>query len=107
MSAVATLAPPAPTPSTNPFPDLAVLSNREREVALLMLVGMNGTQIAGRLFISRRTVESHAEQVYRKLGVRGRVELGRKFAALQNRLLGSLVCDHCLSALSQATAAVA
>jgi DNA-binding CsgD family transcriptional regulator len=51
------------------------LSGREREVALLAAAGVASKDIAQRLFLSKRTVDSHLNRVYRKLGVTGREEL--------------------------------
>ena len=51
------------------------LTNREREVALLAATGLASKQIAIRLSISKRTVDTHLDRIYRKLGVAGRAEL--------------------------------
>ena len=51
------------------------LSKREREVALLAAEGVASREIAERLYLSKRTVDSHLSSVYRKLGVAGRAEL--------------------------------
>jgi len=56
-------------------PGLAVLTRREREVATLAGQGLANTDIAQRLVISVRTVESHLYSAYGKLGVAGRAEL--------------------------------
>jgi DNA-binding NarL/FixJ family response regulator len=52
-----------------------MLTSREREVLLLTSQGMTGAQIADRLCISPRTVESHRSRVMHKLGLRNRTEL--------------------------------
>jgi DNA-binding CsgD family transcriptional regulator len=52
------------------------LTPSERRVADLAAQGLSTPQIAHRLFITRKTVESHLGQAYRKLGVAGRAELG-------------------------------
>ncbi len=53
------------------------LTTREREVLQLTAEGHSGGEIAKRLFISARTVESHRANVMRKLGVRNQKELIR------------------------------
>jgi DNA-binding NarL/FixJ family response regulator len=53
------------------------LTAREREVLQLTAEGHSGGAIAGRLFISPRTVESHRSNLMRKLGVRNQKELVR------------------------------
>jgi DNA-binding NarL/FixJ family response regulator len=53
------------------------LTAREREVLQLTAEGHSGAAIAGRLFISPRTVETHRANVMRKLGVRNQKELIR------------------------------
>jgi DNA-binding NarL/FixJ family response regulator len=56
---------------------LAALSAREREVFDLAVRGLTGREIAQRLFISYKTVESHRYKINRKLGVRSIAELVR------------------------------
>jgi len=51
------------------------LSRREREVAVLASRGETASEIAGQLFVSKRTVESHLVSVYEKLGVASKTEL--------------------------------
>ncbi len=48
------------------------ISDREREVVLLAAAGLSNRQIAERLVVSVRTVESHLYQASAKLGVAGR-----------------------------------
>lgn len=61
------------------------LTNREREVLQLAAEGHTNGEIAGRLFISPRTVETHRANVMRKLGLRSQTELVRY--ALQRGIL--------------------
>ncbi|MDX2936752.1 response regulator transcription factor [Streptomyces ipomoeae] len=52
-----------------------LLSDREREIAELAATGLRTRQIAERLFLSARTVETHLSRVYRKLQVSSRLAL--------------------------------
>ncbi len=54
-----------------------LLSNREREVLKLSAEGFNNTEIGERLFISSRTVESHRNNLMRKLNLNNQTELIR------------------------------
>jgi DNA-binding NarL/FixJ family response regulator len=74
---------PAEDPTTDPGLDL--LSAREREVMQLLARGYTYREIGSRLFISVKTVESHASNVLRKLQLSNRNELTRWAAT--NRLL--------------------
>jgi DNA-binding CsgD family transcriptional regulator len=51
------------------------VSPREREIIHLIVQGKDNRAIEKELFISRRTVESHLYNIYRKLGIRSRVQL--------------------------------
>jgi len=61
------------------------LTNREREVLHLAAEGHTNAKIAARLFISRRTVETHRTNLMRKLGLRTQTDLIRY--ALQRGIL--------------------
>ncbi|GAA3876311.1 hypothetical protein GCM10022381_18680 [Leifsonia kafniensis] len=61
-----------------------LLTRREREVAQLAGKGMSNSEIAGRLFISVRTVESHVLQARVKLGAVRRSDLGIHLADSQS-----------------------
>jgi DNA-binding CsgD family transcriptional regulator len=50
------------------------LSIREKEILDLLIQGKLNKEIALLLFISEETVKKHLKNVYRKLGVRNRVE---------------------------------
>ena len=57
------------------------LTAREHEVCALVAGGATNPEVAAALFLSRRTVEHHLRNVYRKLGIRSRSELAARFAA--------------------------
>ncbi len=50
------------------------LSTREREVLLLAAKGMSSKEVAKKLFISERTVQTHLASIYDKLGSRNKTE---------------------------------
>jgi DNA-binding NarL/FixJ family response regulator len=50
-----------------------VLTDREREVMIAAADGLTARQIARRLGIAERTITTHLNHIYRKLGARGRV----------------------------------
>jgi len=55
--------------------DAETLSSREKQILKLYVEGMSNQQIADKLFISIRTVESHKNHIMQKLGVKSTVEL--------------------------------
>lgn len=54
---------------------LSLLSEREREVAHFVALGLRSAEIAERLHISTRTVNTHLEHIYERLGIRTRTAL--------------------------------
>ncbi len=57
--------------------DKDVLSRRETEVLQLLAMGHTSQEIADRLFVSIKTVETYKARVKEKLGLKGRAELVR------------------------------
>ncbi|WP_194915470.1 LuxR family transcriptional regulator [Catenulispora rubra] len=57
----------------------SVLTASEQRVADLVAGGYTNREVAARLSMSVRTVESHVASVFRKLGVRSRTELAGRF----------------------------
>ena len=60
------------------------LTERERQVFLMVVDGLTNSAIADRLQISRRTVETHIRTVLRKMGVTRRSELISTYLREQN-----------------------
>nr|WP_163743390.1 isoniazid response ATPase/transcriptional regulator IniR [Mycolicibacterium madagascariense] len=66
---------PAATAQARPSASTARLSDREREVAELLLQGLPYRDIGSQLFISAKTVEHHVARIRRRLGAESRSEL--------------------------------
>ena len=74
-----TVSPPVPAPV-----EPNALTPRELEILRLLAGGLTDSQIAERLVISRRTVNSHLTAIYGKLGVNSRAAATRY--ALEHQL---------------------
>ncbi|MFM7733029.1 MAG: LuxR C-terminal-related transcriptional regulator [Cyanobium sp.] len=51
------------------------LSEREVEIIELVAIGLTNQEIAGRLTISKRTVDNHVSNIFTKTGAKNRVAL--------------------------------
>ena len=58
------------------------LTPREQEIMRMLAQGLSAKEIAGRLFISPKTVENHRTNIMDKLGLRNSIELARYAAKL-------------------------
>jgi DNA-binding CsgD family transcriptional regulator len=57
----------------------ATLTTTERRIATMAAQGLTNREIAAAAFVSQKTVEANLAKIYRKLGLRSRVELARRF----------------------------
>jgi DNA-binding NarL/FixJ family response regulator len=67
---------PKPAPAARPQPH-AVLTRRQLDIAQLVADDLSNKQIAARLFLSERTLETHVANILSKLGLSSRIQLGR------------------------------
>ncbi|MET0768375.1 MAG: LuxR C-terminal-related transcriptional regulator, partial [Solirubrobacteraceae bacterium] len=56
---------------------LETLTERELQIARLIVDRKTNPQIAAELFLSTKTIETHIRHVFQKLGVSSRVEVAR------------------------------
>ena len=54
--------------------DISALSEREKEILLLLAQGMSNKEIADHLVISINTTKTHLTNIYRKIDVQSRTE---------------------------------
>lgn len=64
-----------PRPKGAPADWAALLTEREREVALAVAAGASNKEIARQLAITERTVKAHTSAIFGKLNVRDRLQL--------------------------------
>jgi predicted ATPase/DNA-binding CsgD family transcriptional regulator len=69
---------PEPKPAPAPKPERRqVLTGRQLEIARLIADDLTNRQIAARLFLSERTVETHVTNMLNKLGLNSRIQISR------------------------------
>jgi two-component system nitrate/nitrite response regulator NarL len=66
---------PASHPNGKPTRERAQLSQREREIIVLIAQGYKNKEIAEKMFITEQTVKNHLHNIFDKLGVSDRLEL--------------------------------
>jgi DNA-binding NarL/FixJ family response regulator len=66
-----------------------VLSDREQEVATLVLAGLTYKQVADRLYLSAKTVEHHMARIRQRLGCTDRRDLLARLRTLTSDPEGS------------------
>ncbi|HVH64111.1 MAG TPA: alpha/beta fold hydrolase [Candidatus Dormibacteraeota bacterium] len=67
--------PTRPVSEIEPVTATIALSRREREVAQLLARGLSNREIAGRLYLSERTIDNHVHHILDKLGFDSRVQV--------------------------------
>jgi DNA-binding NarL/FixJ family response regulator len=75
IASAASAVPAGAAPQPTSAPSSTKLSDREREVAELLLLGMPYRDIGSQLFISAKTVEHHVARIRRRLGAESRTEM--------------------------------
>ncbi|MGA8014559.1 MAG: LuxR C-terminal-related transcriptional regulator [Candidatus Dormiibacterota bacterium] len=58
------------------------MTKRELEIAQLIATDMSNREIATKLFLSERTVETHVTHIFNKLGLSSRIQLVRWLTGL-------------------------
>lgn len=67
--------------------DLSWLTGREREVLALLAEGHSNRSIAGRLFTTERTVETHVSRIFTKLDLAATPGMHRRVLAARLHLV--------------------
>jgi DNA-binding CsgD family transcriptional regulator len=77
---------PASPPATTPMRETEGIlreygiTDREREILAMAIDGLPYEEIAAKSFISKNTVKFHLRNIYRKLGVKNKIELAKKLS---------------------------
>jgi len=80
----------ATTPALQSVEARGRLTRAERETALLAAAGRSNKEIAEALYLSVRTVESHLQHVYEKLGISRRMQLAAALEVADGGVAGGL-----------------
>jgi DNA-binding CsgD family transcriptional regulator len=67
-------------------PSMGGLTPTEERVAALVAEGLTNQEVAARLFVTVRTVETNLTRIYQKLGVRSRTELSRRLSNVSSQV---------------------
>jgi len=86
--------------SPQPFPDL---TSREREVLVLMTVGLTNNEIARRLVVSPKTIRNRVSSVFAKLGVAGRPQAIARAIEAGLGAPAAPISDHLMTATDRLT----
>ena len=61
------------------------ITKREQEIITALLDGKSNRELAETLFVSEKTIEAHLANIYRKVGVKNRLELFSRLQSSQNQ----------------------
>ncbi|MGP3691564.1 LuxR C-terminal-related transcriptional regulator [Streptomyces sp. IBSNAI002] len=67
----------SPEPVTEDHPGLVALTDRQRDVLMLLAAGLSNADIAERLHLGLGTVKTHVRDILARLGAKNRVEAAR------------------------------
>jgi DNA-binding NarL/FixJ family response regulator len=67
-------APSLPGGGEEPRPELSSLTERELEILTLLSRGLSNAELGAQLYLSEPTIKTHLSSIFRKLGVRDRVQ---------------------------------
>jgi non-specific serine/threonine protein kinase len=80
-AAAARTGPPDGTDGKGAHAALSQLTSRQRQIAWLVAEGLSNREIAERLVISKRTVDTHIDHIFGRLGVSSRMQLAAWLAS--------------------------